>query len=211
MPEFIAIDWTQPGPALWEAWRPAYRSDDDAIAHAVWLGNLLCKNRDRISRRIFYSIKEQLICRHATAGYPVRQEIQYCYTCGGLDTQAGPEPCPACRGSGVYRYRWLYAYKFQIEGQFYAYHSYRSPATLINPDPTLAPEPGGRFDEASPAGIPWPGLLRLLCWIAESVWGMTQHPSGAYLPPLPRRPEESRPGLTDARIAQVLMETTHVP
>ena len=205
------LDWGQPGSAIWSAWRPAYHSDADAIAHAVWLGNLLCKSRDYISRRIFYSIKDELIRRHATAGYPVRQEIQYCYTCGGLDTQADPEPCPTCRGSGVYRYRWLYAYKFQIEGQAYAYHSYRDPGTLINRDPTLALEPGGRFDQSDPAGIPWTGLLRLLCWIAENVWDMIQIPGGAYLPPA--QPSPFEPSLTDSQITKALLSRrpAHVP
>lgn len=192
----LVIDWNKPDEELWEQWRPHFSSDDDAIAHAIWVGNRLIKSRGYISKRIYYSIKDELIRRHAEAGFPVRSEIAYCRQCGGVYTSDQATPCSLCRGSGIYQKRILYGYRFQVAGQNYSFHSYVRPKALVRPGSAII-ESGGRFtdDEIAKMNVPWHGALRLLSWMAEHIWLMVQSDSGDFFNPPSKSDQSSPPDL----------------
>lgn len=198
--------WTKlSAEALWSAWRSDFESDDDAIAHAVWCANRLCKTKSRSSKRRFYSIKDEFIRRYASEGIAIKQEVRYCRVCGGIDTSRLAARCYACGGSGIYASRWLYVYFFEVAGQAYSFHSYVEPRVLGRPDTEAANDEedlGGRFseEEIRAMRLPWSGLLKMLGYVAAVLWEMQyNYLAGGYeptkqtilLPPRERQRQEA--------------------
>lgn len=169
-------NWTKlSAQQLWAGWRADFVSDDDAVAHAIWCANRLCKNKGRYGKLRFYSIKNEFIRRFADEGNAVRQEVLYCYRCDGVDTSRDEEPCRRCGGSGIYKSRWLYVYNFDVAGQSYSFHSYIEPIKLGRIASTNSNESGGKFteEEIKAMRLPWSGLLKMLGYVAAAIWEMT--------------------------------------
>lgn len=180
-------NWTKySAEQLWESWRGDFTSDDDAIAHAVWCANRLCKSKGKAGRRRFYSIKNKFISLHAEEGRAIRQEVLYCNACGGVDTSDEPEPCRYCGGSGIYRSRWLYSYCFEVAGQAYSFHGFIEPKKLITSGAFDSGERGGKFteEEIRAMRLPWSGLLKMLGYVAVVKLGMVyDYDYGEYITP----------------------------
>jgi hypothetical protein len=88
---------------LWAQWQTMFISEEEALATAIWIGNRLVKNREKSTRRKFYSLKDEWIIRHQgelIIGKVVRDESQGCWTCGGTGQQTKTQ-CPRCYGDGT--------------------------------------------------------------------------------------------------------------
>ena len=88
--------WTKLNDAdLWAAWQAQFDNDQEAIAHAVWIGNRLVKSRAKSTRKKFYGLKDAWIERHQgdlLEGRKVREEGLTCRDCGGAGVILEPEP-----------------------------------------------------------------------------------------------------------------------
>lgn len=204
-------NWTKKeSAALWQEWMAEFKSFDDAVAHAVWCGNRLCKShaQSKFGKRRFYSVKDQFIRLYGgDEARAIRLETRDCIACGGLPSFHLEYPCDRCGGSGIYASRWLYSYNFEVEGQAYNFHSYLAPKVVVASIPGYQNDDydfGGRFndEELKALRLPWSGIMRILAYVARAVWQMDyDFLYGVYLPPATKgdadlREKERREALT---------------
>jgi len=80
-----------------------FSNEEEAIVTAIWIANRLVKDKEKSTRRKFYSIKDEWITRHQdrlVIGKVVRDESLVCRECGGSGHSPGG-PCPRCYGTGT--------------------------------------------------------------------------------------------------------------
>lgn len=175
---------------LWDVWRADFESDDAAIATAVWQANKMVKSAARLTRRKFYSIKDEFIRRYGRIGQQARLDQYDCFRCEGEGW------CDYCEGTGVYREAWLYLHEFEVAGQTYRLHSYVEPKTLVGSIDGLPHQGayGAQFTDEEIANLPLPlsGLVKMLSYVAAAMWTM-QLLDGRYEPAAaaPRPPQRN--------------------
>lgn len=179
---------------LWRCWAGQFASQEEAIASAIWVGNRLAKsskNPDAI--RKFYSIKEHwLTTIQDSVGRRVRLEQKICFRCDG-------NGCERCGYSGIFEERWLYEHEFAIGDQFYQFHGYTPPKSILPEMGQVAF--GAKFgdEDIKELALPFSGLVRMLGYVAVVVMGLTFNGrryvgrtlQDDYIPPRPvvRRPK----------------------
>ncbi len=170
-------NWTKlTNEELWVQWRAMFNNDEEAIVTAIWISNRLVKDKEKSTRKKFYSLKDEWIAQHQgrlIIGKVVRDESRTCWTCNGTGQFPGgecfychgfgtdenpcdgcgntgelpPGPCHKCNGTGKYRISILYEHLFDIDGTHYSFHSYTKPEHLCEELGADCETYGGRFTQ----------------------------------------------------------------
>jgi len=164
---------------LWEVWKVSFQCDDDAIAHAIWIGNRLVRDKARSSKHKFYSLKNAWLEENKNFlidGRIARDESKFCWTCDGTGFLDEKEElkCEDCCGTGLFRITHLYEHILEINGQRYSFHSYQEPDILSDEPGADCEKYGGDFseEELDQLALPFSGILRILDYIAHEKWEM---------------------------------------
>jgi hypothetical protein len=184
-------NWTKlSSKELWRTWLTRFEGEEDAIVTAVFIGNRLVKDKARSTKRIFYSIKDEFLRRTQATGQRVRHEVDHCYRCDGTGNAYEEEDgvCQRCCGDGIWRDRWLYVHRFEVNGRPYCFHSYTEPAVLLTGQGEDLESYGGQFgeEELAELALPMTGLLRMLRYVAAVYWGLV-FDDGRYVRPPPKK------------------------
>jgi len=152
-------------------------NEEEAIAHAIWMGNRLVKERAKSTKKKFYSLKDEWLNRHEDClieGRIAREEGKTCWDCGGTGTIDEDNQCSSCQGTGKYRTWNLYEHRLEVAGQRYTFHSYVRPKHLSDEPGADCEEYGGRFseEELGELALPMSGILKILGYVAKVYWGL---------------------------------------
>ncbi len=76
-------NWTKlTNEELWVQWRAMFNNDEEAIVTAIWISNRLVKDKEKSTRKKFYSLKDEWIAQHQgrlIIGKVVRDESRTCW------------------------------------------------------------------------------------------------------------------------------------